>query len=118
MGDRFLADEIFPADLADWLRDQGHDVQHAAARYSGESDPTLLEIAQKDGRILLTLDRGFGDLVFRRRLRAVHGIVLFRIRSQPPGLFRSNIRSFFESEPKLAGHFTVVTPGRFRQTQL
>jgi len=118
MHERFLADENFPADMADWLRERGHDVDHAAARFPGAADRFLFEVTQREGRILLTLDRDFGDIVFRQKAETPRGVVLFRVPHEPPSLLRTVIRSFFESEPDLAGRFTVVSPGHYRQAPI
>ncbi len=40
----------------------------------------LLDIARKEQRILITDDKDFGELIFRKRL-ATSSIVLFRLRS-------------------------------------
>ncbi len=54
---RFLCDAMLGA-LAKWLRAAGHD-----ARYAREgtdvSDAHLVRVAMKEGRVLLTSDRGF-----------------------------------------------------------
>ena len=118
MAERFLADENFPVDLAEWLREAGHDVIHAAASYPGASDRVLFDIAQMDNRIVLTFDRDFGDLIFRQKLLTSSGVVLFRVRRQPAVLLRTVVKSFFQAAPALSGRFTVVSPGQFRQALL
>ena len=60
---KFLVDHCAGRRLAEWLRAKGHDVFDAG----GESDPgdrTLLKRAAAEGRILVTLDRDFGRLVY------------------------------------------------------
>lgn len=117
MNDRFLANENFPASLVRWLRDRGESVTHAATACTGATDQQLLELAQAESRVLLTFDRDFGDLVFRRR-RPAPGIVLFRFDQLSREFAHHVIREFFEASPSLAGHFTVVPAGHFRQTRL
>ena len=50
------------------LVDHGHDVLSASAGYSTASDETLLELAHRERRVLITEDKDFGELVFLRRL--------------------------------------------------
>ena len=50
------------------LVDLGHDVRSANDGYSGASDALLLSLAYREGRILVTEDKDFGELVFLRRL--------------------------------------------------
>ncbi len=42
------------------------------------ADREILEIATAEGRIVLTNDKDFGDLIFRDRLR-YEGVILFRL---------------------------------------
>jgi len=74
---RFLLDESADACLAPYLRGLGHDVARLAVDYpAGLPDPRVLAIAAAEGRVLLTNDRDFGELVFR--LRQSHaGVILF-----------------------------------------
>jgi Domain of unknown function (DUF5615) len=65
---RFLADENFRFPAVAALRDRGHDVSSIADDHAGSSDELVAEICDRDARILLTFDKDFGDLVFRRIL--------------------------------------------------
>ncbi len=104
--------------VASWLRDQGHEVVHAAIDHSGAKDAALLEIARRENRILLTFDRDFGELLFRRRLAPPRGVVLFRLGRLSASARRIVVRSFFESDSELAGCFTVVVPGEIRRSSI
>jgi predicted nuclease of predicted toxin-antitoxin system len=77
---RFLADENLHVGLVEWLRSGGHDVLYAAESFSGDPDEVLLESARREGRILVTDDKDFGELVFHRRLVS-QGILLIRLSS-------------------------------------
>lgn len=44
----------------------------------------MLELATREGRILITYDKDFGDLVNRDGISAPHGVILFRIHSDVP----------------------------------
>lgn len=114
----YLADENFPVSIAHWLRSLGHDVFHAAERCPGASDDQILLMARDQRRVVLTFDRGFGDLLFRQGAAEVAGVVLFRLPQDSSELLLMLIRAFFEASPPLDGSFTVVTPGRYRQISL
>ena len=60
---RFLVDSCAGGRLANWLREQGHDVIEASELASDPGDEGLL--AAKDRRVLVTLDKYFGALIFR-----------------------------------------------------
>jgi predicted nuclease of predicted toxin-antitoxin system len=61
---RFLIDRCAGRRLADWLRQQGHDVVESRERGRDPGDRTLLEWAAADDRVLVTMDKDFGEFVF------------------------------------------------------
>jgi predicted nuclease of predicted toxin-antitoxin system len=61
---RFLIDRCAGRRLAVWLQDQGHDVAEARERGPDPGDLELLRWAADEQRILVTLDKDFGALVF------------------------------------------------------
>ena len=50
--------------LADWLRDAGHDIVEARLLGPDPGDKVLLELAEADDRILITIDTDFGELIY------------------------------------------------------
>lgn len=74
---RFLANEKFPLDAVEVLRQNGHDVVWIRVESPGISDPEVLSRAQAENRILLTFDKDFGELAFRSKLPASVGVILF-----------------------------------------
>ena len=54
--------------LHDTLTDLGHDVLSARDGYANASDETLLALAHREARVLVTEDKDFGELVFSLRL--------------------------------------------------
>jgi predicted nuclease of predicted toxin-antitoxin system len=118
MSERYLANENFPAVIVRELRAQGDDVRHAAETMVGVSDAVVLDAAIRESRVLLTFDRDFGELVFHRRHPPAPGIVLFRFGVQAPDVILQSLRGFFAVKPILRGFFSVVSPGRIRQTPL
>ena len=61
---KFLLDQCAGRQLAAWLREQGHDVLDAWEIGADPGDPALLERARMEGRVMVTLDKDFGDLVY------------------------------------------------------
>jgi len=61
---KFLIDRCAGKRLADWLREQGHDVIESRERGPDPGDRTLLEWAATEQRILVTMDKDFGQIVF------------------------------------------------------
>lgn len=76
---RFLLDESADARLAPWLRSLGHDVTAIAADHPASlRDREVLAIARREGRILITDDRDFGELVFAHR-QPHTGVIYLRL---------------------------------------
>jgi len=65
---RLLADENFPKPLVEALRAEGHDVLWARTHCAGWKDVVLLEHAESEARILLTLDKDFWQIAVQRRV--------------------------------------------------
>jgi len=84
---------------------------------AGTPDNRVLHIATKNDWILLTEDKGFGELVFSGKLPA-SGVVLLRSAVTPDEVqqLTSTLLEALEEAPGLFyHHFTVVEPGRVRR---
>lgn len=57
----FLADEGVDWQIVDCLRQDGHVVLYVAEMERGVSDDVVLELANREGALLLTADRDFGE---------------------------------------------------------
>lgn len=61
---RFLVDRCAGRRLAEWLRRAGHDVLEARELGADPGDRALLQLAEAEGRILITIDADFGELIY------------------------------------------------------
>lgn len=61
---RFFVDRCAGTRLADWLRQGGHDVVESRERGPDPGDRKLLEWATAEDRILITMDKDFGEFIF------------------------------------------------------
>lgn len=80
----------------------------------GASDEIVLEKAVAEGRVLITNDKDFGEMVFRDR-RAHRGIVLLRL-ERPGAAFKIEVlKQIIERyDEKLVDRFVVATPHQVR----
>lgn len=111
MGLRLLLDENMPARAAPALVASGHDVVQIRR---GGPDPDVLVRAADERRILLTLDKDFGDLVVWGRLPAAEGVVLFRLHALRPDAAIAVICETMDLPLAWAGQFAVVDRRRVR----
>jgi predicted nuclease of predicted toxin-antitoxin system len=88
---RVKLDENLPDSVISILGGVGHDVDTARAEgLRGAKDPAVLAGATADGRLLLTLDRGLGDI--RAYPPGTHdGIVVVRLDHQSPLAIRDAV---------------------------
>jgi predicted nuclease of predicted toxin-antitoxin system len=114
----WLADECVAASLVETLRSSGHDVVYIAETAAGFSDADVIALAAREARLLLTEDKDFGDLVFRRG-RPVPGIVLMRVGSENAKLQALRLAAAIsEYGERLFGQYVVVEEARFRARPL
>jgi len=78
---RFVVDECTGPLLADWLRKEGHDVLSIFDQARGISDDAVIRLAVSEKRILITNDKDFGEMIFRRNI-AHCGIILLRLNDE------------------------------------
>jgi predicted nuclease of predicted toxin-antitoxin system len=111
---RFLADESCDFRVVRALRAAGHDVAAILEIAPGASDDAVIDLAAREGRIVLTEDRDFGRLVYAGAKPAL-GVVLARYPSAArAGLPALMVEIAARHGEKLAGRFVVVEPGRIR----
>jgi predicted nuclease of predicted toxin-antitoxin system len=109
-------DENLPHDLASDLAGRGHDVHTVHdEQLAGHSDPVVVRAAAGEGRMVLTLDRGVGDL--RHYPPGSHaGVVVLRPTSQDPTTVIELVDRFLTTYAldDLVGCTTIVEPDRIR----
>jgi len=115
---RILAGQNFPRPALKALRNAGWDVFSIAEECPGVSDEEVAALCADQQRILLTFDKDFGELVFRRGLPVGSGVVLFRITPDSPEQAGGLALALVESHPDLSGSFCVVTRDSFRVRSL
>ena len=115
---RLCANENIPGDCVAALRQNGHDVIWIREVAPGSSDDTVLAIAQSQERLLITFDRDFGELVYRRGAAASGGVVLFRLRKPSPDFVGKRVTQILESRSDWTGCFSVVDEYSIRMRHL
>jgi predicted nuclease of predicted toxin-antitoxin system len=111
---KLLCDEGVDRPIVDALRGAGHDVSYVAEMAPGISDDEVLAVAAKDRAVVLTIDKDFGELVYRQG-RAHHGVLLLRLHGFD-STEKSNIvlRAVAEHGDELPGAFAVIDRNRIR----
>ena len=110
---RFLNDRCAGRRLAEWLRNSGHDVVEAQTLGPDPGDRALLERAGAEERVLVTLDKDFGELINLRRVSHAGLILLPDVRVSQR---IETVRAVIEDHCKALEERAVVTvrSGRIR----
>jgi len=116
---RFLANENVPVPTIRYLRTKGYDVVAIIEDSPGIKDYEVLARAVNEQRIILTFDRDYGDLIFKRGLPAPTGLVYFRFAPVTPiEPAEYLLRLLHIEELKLEEKFTTVRRDQIRQRPL
>ena len=111
---RLLVDECVGPPVVRWLRENNYDAISAFEDCRGWEDESILEKACSEGRIVVTMDKDFGDMVFRMKLPHC-GIILLRGGYCTPSKKISMMKKvLFLPESDLSGRFVVVTEAAIR----
>ena len=109
---KLLADENFPRPVVEALGKQGHDVLWARLACAGWRDADLLDLAETEGRVVLTLDKDFCQIAWQRRQPLQRsGVILFRVHPATPGRLAPLVLSAMRTERPWVGHVSVVVSG-------
>ena len=96
------------------LRAAGHDVVAIAEVSPRATDEVVMELAIREGRILLTEDKDFGQLVHANQA-AAGGVFLLRFPATALADLPGAVVKLVERRGEgLLGRFVVLQPGRVR----
>ena len=106
---RYLADESVERHIVSALRGAEYEVDYMTELAPGTADPDVLARANRRSTVLITGDKDFGELVYRRK-QPNPGVVLVRL----SGLTQQRkaaiaIQVFADHAADFAGAFSVVT---------
>ena len=114
---KFLVDNSSGKGLANALGEK-YDVTYAGDNIPSAEDEEILEMAERENRILITNDKDFGELVFRYG-KPSSGVILLRLKIDFPV---NRIKVLFtlikKLGTKLNKNFIVVSEDKFRMKKL
>jgi predicted nuclease of predicted toxin-antitoxin system len=113
---KIKADENIPGSVVQLLVERGHDVDTVAGeQMAGEPDLRVAEAASREGRTVVTVDRGFGDV--RTYPPGTHpGILVVHARELRQSVITMLVASFLSEHDldDFAGCNVVIEPGAVR----
>lgn len=111
---RLLADEGVDKPIVEALRIAGFDVAYILEDKQGADDEFILKMSLEQGRLLITQDKDFGELVFRLR-QAHYGVILIRLLGfLPDAKAKIVVKVLLQHKEELIKSFTVIQPHAIR----
>lgn len=113
---RFLADESCDHSVVRALTGLGLDVLAVAELSPRADDGTVIDLALREERILLTEDKDFGQLVYANGLPSA-GVILLRFPAGARARIGDAVSELVTGKgDDLQGRFVVIQPGRIRMS--
>src|SRR5258708_5324760 len=107
---RLLADENFPKAIVDTLRESGHDVVWVRTAFPGWKDAALLDLAESEARVVVTLDRDFWQIALQRRAPLERsGVILFRVHPATEENLAPLAATLREPGISWTGHISIIS---------
>lgn len=104
----FLADENFPHPSYRVLLAAGVDIIHTSFEAPSIDDVSVIQLARSESRVLLTLDRDHGELIYRKQIPAPPGLIYFRLRDYRPDDLGTIVLELLSKGVEFETYFTVV----------
>lgn len=116
---RFLVNENFPLSSVKRLREAGFDVAAIVEDSPGAKDREILARAAREDRIILTFDRDYGELIYRKRHPAPAGVIYLCFDPSTPSEPGEFILQLINMKGAiLQGRFSVLERSQLRQRPL
>jgi predicted nuclease of predicted toxin-antitoxin system len=112
---RFLLDLSVHRQVLPFLQELGHDVKTVGIDLDARTpDQEILALAAREGRVVVTADRDFGELVFHRRQEHA-GVILLRLGPASIDLILKRMTLVFQGLTEPIEDFLVVSERSVRR---
>ena len=111
---KFLVDVGVSKKVEEWLVQNGYDMKAVRDIDPGMKDEKVLSLAVSDNRMLITMDKDFGELVYHSGLPH-SGVLLLRLEDANSNeKLRIVEKILMEYSDKLSNNFCVYQDGKLR----
>ncbi len=113
---KFLADMPVSMKTVAALKTMGYDIEHLRERGMQRArDTEILQMAIAEGRVILTMDLGFGTLLAHSG-QVCPGLIIFRLHLTTPARVNAALASLLDtaSEEDIVEHILVIEESRVR----
>jgi predicted nuclease of predicted toxin-antitoxin system len=114
---KFLVDECVGPSVARWLQENNFDTISIYDDFPGIDDNAVLHKALLENRILITSDKDFGEMIFKKKMQHC-GVILLRLLDERPKkkieILENVLKNYSQG---LFGNFVVATEEAVRITK-
>ncbi len=113
---KLLANENFPLTSVKILKDAGFDIMYIGTDFSGILDSEVMQIAMDQKRTILTFDRDYGELIFKKGFKPEMGVIYLRWNDFQPEMPGNYLRDLFSAgKIDFTEKLTVISADTIRQ---
>ncbi|MBC8004951.1 MAG: DUF5615 family PIN-like protein [Verrucomicrobia bacterium] len=113
---KLLANENFPISSIKILKDAGYDIVAVGKEFAGILDSEVIDYAIKEHRTIITFDRDYGELIFKKGYKPLAGVIYLRWNSFQPNEPGDYLIELFKSNKiQYEGMLTVISLDNIRQ---
>jgi len=113
---KLLANENFPLTSVKILEKAGFDIVSVGQDFTGTLDSEIIELAIKEKRTILTFDKDYGELIFKKGYRPPSGVIYLRwddFQPDEPGDYL--VELFKSKDIQYESRLTVISKNNIRQ---
>lgn len=111
---KFMVDVGVGKKVEQWLGGQGYDVKTVRSLDPKAEDAEILKMAAAESRMVVTMDKDFGELVYRSG-KAHAGVLILRLEDATGDEKVAVVKKILsEHQDKIQGRFCVFQAGRLR----
>jgi hypothetical protein len=115
---KFLANENVPLEAIEAARHAGIDLAWIHELAAGAIDDAVLAMSVAELRVLVTFDKDFGELAFRKGRNTSCGVILLWPKLRSPSYLGEFVVAVLGEQIGWEGHFSVAKEGRIRVVPL
>ena len=113
---KLILDENAPRTLVEYLRKEKYDLIWIREYRRGLADEKIVRLSSIENRIIITFDKDFGELIYRKNMNPP-GIILLRIADN--NQCQNKLSMFLKTfKDKIEGYFSVITEKKIRIRKL
>jgi predicted nuclease of predicted toxin-antitoxin system len=114
----YLLDENIPYNTIKDLRDKGLTIKSVYEIMPGSEDNTILEFAFQEKLVLITMDKDFGELIFKLKLSSF-GVILCRIVPETQEHLTTILHQYLtQTNVNPSNKFVIIRENRIREVPL